>query len=64
VADPKARKETIPIEGEVPSPFNLPAGCVFETRCPYAKDVCQDTKPFLTELAEGEYVACHFPLSS
>ncbi len=63
IADPTARKETVPIEGEVPSPFNLPAGCVFGTRCPYVQNVCRDTPPPLTQIAEGEYVACHFPLN-
>ena len=63
VADPAARKATVPIEGEVPSPFNLPPGCVFEARCPYARDVCRKNPPALTEKAEAEYVACHFPLA-
>ncbi len=63
VADPAARKETVPIEGEVPSPFNLPPGCVFEARCPYAQDVCRKNRPALREIAEDEFVACHFPLA-
>ena len=63
VADPTARKETVPIEGEVPSPFNLPAGCVFGTRCPYVRSVCRDTPPTLIQIVEDEYVACHFPLN-
>jgi oligopeptide/dipeptide ABC transporter ATP-binding protein len=63
VADPAARKETLPIEGEVPSPFNLPPGCVFEARCPYVQDVCRQNPPALTEIAEAQYVACHFPLT-
>jgi len=63
VADPAARKETVAIEGEVPSPFDLLAGCVFRTRCPHARDLCRDTPPSLTQVAEGEYVACHFPLN-
>ena len=62
VADPAARKETAPLEGEVPSPFNLPNGCVFEARCPYAQNVCRQTAPVLKEVGEGEYVACYFPL--
>ena len=62
VADRAARKETVPIAGEVPSPFNLPAGCVFESRCPYVRDSCRNTPPTFTQIAEGEYVACHFPL--
>ena len=63
VADPAARRETVPIQGEVPSPFNLPSGCVFEARCPYAQDVCRNIPPPLREIAEAEYVACHFPLA-
>ena len=62
VADPAARKETLAIEGEVPSPFDLPTGCVFGTRCPHARELCRDTPPSLTQVAEGEYLACHFPL--
>lgn len=63
VADPAARKESVPIEGEVPSPFNLPPGCVFEARCPYAQEVCRIDRPALREIAEDEFVACHFPLA-
>jgi len=63
VADPAARKESVPIEGEVPSPFNLPPGCVFEARCPYAQEVCRKDRPALREISEDEYVACHFPLA-
>jgi oligopeptide/dipeptide ABC transporter ATP-binding protein len=63
VADPAARKETVPIEGEVPSPFNLPPGCVFEARCPKVQEVCRKTPPSLTKITETQYVACHFPLA-
>jgi oligopeptide/dipeptide ABC transporter ATP-binding protein len=63
VADPAARKESVPIEGEVPSPFNLPPGCVFEARCPYAQEVCRKDRPALREISEEEFVACHFPLA-
>ncbi len=63
VADPHARKDTVAIEGEVSSPFNLPPGCVFEKRCPRAQAKCREKHPPLTEIAKGEYVACYFPLS-
>ena len=36
-----------PIKGSVPSPFNMPKGCVFNPRCPYAKEIC---KSFVPEL--------------
>ncbi len=64
VADPAARKASVPIHGEVPSPFNLPPGCVFAARCPYVQEVCRQTPPVLREIAEAEYVACYFPLSA
>ena len=63
VADPKARKDTAAIEGEVSSPFNLPPGCVFESRCPRARKRCREMQPPLTEVHKGEYVACYFPLT-
>ena len=64
ITDPTARKETVPIEGEVPSPFNLPAGCVFGTCCPYVRSVCRDTPPTLTQIDKDETVASHFPLNN
>ena len=47
------------IEGEVPTPIDLPAGCVFHTRCPHAVNVCSDEIPRLILLANGASVACH-----
>src|SRR3546814_8647692 len=31
--------------GEIPNPANLPAGCRFNTRCPFARDACRRTEP-------------------
>lgn len=48
------------IKGTVPSLDNLPLGCRFNTRCPYAKDICQRSNPKLREIgAMGRKVACH-----
>jgi len=60
--DPKinrARKRII-LEGEIPNPLTPPKGCVFSTRCPYAKEICREQGPALKELSAGHYVACHF----
>ncbi|MEZ4508795.1 MAG: ATP-binding cassette domain-containing protein [Eubacteriales bacterium] len=60
--DPKvnrARKRII-LEGEIPNPLTPPSGCVFSTRCPYAKDVCREQSPVLREVRPGHHVACHF----
>ena len=45
------------IEGTVPSPLELPTGCYFNTRCPYAMDVCLTEQPQLQDV-EGRQVAC------
>ena len=63
-ADPEARKDSAPIEGEVPSPFNLPPGCVFESRCPFAAEKCRAEQPALVEAGPGEFVALSLPPGS
>ena len=47
------------IEGEPPSPLDLPPGCPFSNRCPDCVDDCHHTKPTLKEIAPGHMVACH-----
>jgi oligopeptide/dipeptide ABC transporter ATP-binding protein len=46
------------IEGEPPSPRQLPSGCAFRTRCPHAAPPCADTVPALERVAAGHDVAC------
>jgi dipeptide transport system ATP-binding protein len=46
------------IQGELPSPLNPPAGCVFHTRCPHADARCRAERPALRPLDERQ-VACH-----
>lgn len=62
MADPKkaAKRERIKLEGELPSPMDVPKGCHFAPRCPYAKDQCKEECPRLRELGKGHHVACHF----
>ena len=60
VPDPEKKVEDIPIRGEVPlSPIDLPPGCRFHPRCPYAEDICRKAEPEMVELERGHYVACH-----
>jgi len=40
------------IQGAVPSPYDLPKGCLFAPRCPYAKEICHKESPELTKLDE------------
>ena len=49
-----------PIEGEVPSPYDPPAGCHYNPRCPFAQDRCRAEAPALRLLPNGRHAACHF----
>jgi peptide/nickel transport system ATP-binding protein len=46
------------IEGIVPSPLNLPQGCRFHPRCPFAVDACRVSEPPLAEVKPGHFSAC------
>ena len=59
IADPRARRERLVIEGDVPSPMNPPPGCHFHTRCPHAVARCKLEDPPLQEIVPGHVVACH-----
>lgn len=58
--DPKTAKQRqrIILEGDVPSPMNMPSGCPFRSRCRYATEQCSITCPELTDRGNGHYVAC------
>ena len=45
--------------GELPSPVNIPTGCSFNSRCPFAMDVCRRVDPTMVEAAAGHSVRCH-----
>jgi oligopeptide/dipeptide ABC transporter ATP-binding protein len=65
VADPiKGRKrERIILQGDLPSPVNPPAGCVFNTRCWKAQDKCRTEVPQLMQIGKdpSHRIACHYP---
>ncbi len=48
-----------PVAGLMPDPANLPEGCKFHPRCPYASEVCKQQSPELRDLGEGHLVRCH-----
>lgn len=60
IPDPEIARQNkrIPLEGDIPSPLNSPSGCIFRTRCPYAKESCKDAMPSLEEVSPGHSVAC------
>ncbi len=50
------------LEGEIPSPIDLPTGCRFHPRCKIARrGRCDAAEPPLAEAGSGHLVACHFP---
>ena len=62
--DPRRRRETVSIEGEVPSLRMRPSGCEFHPRCAYAQDRCRQEIPANTSIGNQHWVRCHFPLGS
>ena len=59
--DPDCPPKESTMIGEPPSPMDIPGGCRFHPRCPYAKNVCRRAQPELTDLGGGHFAACHFP---
>jgi peptide/nickel transport system ATP-binding protein len=47
------------LEGEPPSPINIPAGCSFRSRCPRAMEKCVTLQPTLTVRGSANFAACH-----
>ena len=54
-----ASDETAAISGDIPSPLDIPSGCRFRTRCPFATDVCETDDPSLAPAGQPHRVACH-----
>ncbi|NIS67411.1 MAG: dipeptide ABC transporter ATP-binding protein [Proteobacteria bacterium] len=59
VPDPRAPREYLVLEGDVPSPINPPRGCRFHTRCLYVEERCRIQEPSFKEVRPGHWVACH-----
>ncbi len=55
----RQKPKHIKLKGEVPTPIDLPSGCVFHGRCLYANNRCKQEIPRLIQLDSGTRVACH-----
>lgn len=67
--NPARRRERAPLEGDPPSPVNLPSGCRFRTRCSFAQEICAQVDPPYVQIENAEGAgssphrsACHFAL--
>ncbi|MDP2299723.1 MAG: ABC transporter ATP-binding protein [Coriobacteriia bacterium] len=58
--DISEKGDLCPINGQPPSLIDIPPGCAFHPRCPYAQDVCRTDVPELREIEPGHSSACHF----
>jgi oligopeptide/dipeptide ABC transporter ATP-binding protein len=59
VSHPAQKRARAPLDGDLPSPSNPPAGCRFHPRCPRAVDHCRLESPDLRSLGPARYAACH-----
>ncbi len=61
--DQDIKKKKIILEGDVPSPVNLPTGCRFAPRCYKAQERCHQEEPVLEEIRNNVWAACFYPES-
>lgn len=59
IPNPKMKKQRIILQGEIPTPINLPKGCRFYGRCPHRMDPCKEIDPEFRNLGPDHWVACH-----
>ena len=59
IPDVDVQPDRIRLSGELPSPFNPPVGCRFNTRCRFATEKCRTCQPQLQDVGNGHIVACH-----
>ncbi len=57
---PKGTRTLHPIDGRVPSPGNLPKGCIFSPRCEFAQEDCFEKHPKLEEITSGHQARCFY----
>lgn len=67
IPDPKSKRESIVLSGDVPSAMNQPSGCYFHTRCPRRHvlpdngRICEEKAPAYQRLENGHKIMCHIP---
>ena len=59
IPDPSHKREKIEIKGGIPDAVDIPKGCRFHPRCPFAEEICSSQEPEMKMKGEGRSVACH-----
>jgi oligopeptide/dipeptide ABC transporter ATP-binding protein len=59
VPDPERKRKAMELKGEVPSAINMPTGCRFHPRCPFAEKKCSTEGAELLPVTSTHSVACH-----
>jgi len=59
VPKPRARRPALTLQGDPPSPIDLPPGCAFQSRCPAATGLCRVKAPLPRDAGGGQVVSCH-----
>jgi oligopeptide/dipeptide ABC transporter ATP-binding protein len=57
--DPTKRRTTPALDGDPPSPLDIPTGCRFQARCAYKSERCLSDDPALIQISDGRQIACH-----
>jgi oligopeptide/dipeptide ABC transporter ATP-binding protein len=57
ITEKMTRLQTIP--GNVPNLIDIPPGCIFYTRCPYAMEICNNEDPEYVEVEKEHHAKCH-----
>lgn len=57
--DPRQKSEKIILKGERPDPANIPPGCRFHPRCPFAMEICKKVQPEPAYVSPEHWVSCH-----
>ena len=59
IPDPSYERDKINIKGGIPDAVDIPKGCRFHPRCPFAEEICSSQEPDMKNMGEGRSVACH-----
>jgi peptide/nickel transport system ATP-binding protein len=59
VPNPERKRKPVELRGEVSSAIDVPKGCRFNPRCPYAMEECKKDEPALIPVGPGHFVACY-----